>query len=97
MEPVRKADDLGHTILEVLSEGDGYGYQICKKIRETRATLLNRGEAIVYPTLYRLEDVGLIRAAWQTVPTVHGAPRRRRVYQLTRKGYRRFLKMTDEG
>lgn len=94
---MRKADDLGLTILEVLSEGGGYGYQICKKIRETHAALLNRGEGIIYPTLGRLEDVGLIRAAWRIVPAVHGAPRRRRVYQLTRKGYSRFLKVTAKG
>ncbi len=44
---------------------------------------LDLPEGTVYPALHRLEEAGLLRSAWSKE-----SGRRRRVYELTRRGQR---------
>lgn len=68
-------------ILDALSKGASYGYQIAKNIRELSGEILDFQEGALYPTLHRLEQEGLIEASTQTV-----GGRQRRYYRLTSMG-----------
>ena len=67
-------------VLELLREGDGYGYELVTSLRE--AGLEAVGEASVYGTLRRLHVDGMVSS--YTVPSETGP--HRRYYRLTRAG-----------
>lgn len=67
-------------VLAVLSEGDGYGYDIVTQLRE--AGIEDVGEASVYGTLRRLHAAGALSS--YSVPSESGP--NRRYYQLTVAG-----------
>lgn len=69
-------------ILDTLSRGSSYGYQIAKEIREKSEAVLDFQEGALYPTLHRLEKEGLIEAYTRTVDG-----RERRYYRLTESGH----------
>ncbi len=69
-------------ILSVLLEGESYGYEIIKKVKEASDATIDWSEGMVYPALRRLEDQGLLEARWVTPDS----GRRRRYYSLTPKG-----------
>ena len=68
-------------VLDALSRGSSYGYQIAKEIREQSGAVLDFQEGALYPTLHKLEEEGLIEASTTTVDG-----RQRRYYRLTRRG-----------
>ncbi len=68
-------------VLATLRNGPLHGYAIIKDIRERSRGDLNVLEGTLYPALHRLEGLGLVGSRWTT-----GAGRRRRLYELTRKG-----------
>jgi len=70
-------------VLDALSKGSSYGYQIAKEIKARSGDVLNFQEGTLYPALHKLEKGGFIEA--YTV-TVDG--RRRRYYRLTEAGAR---------
>lgn len=74
-------------ILNALSEGAGYGYQIAKEIKEHSEGVLDFQEGSLYPTLHKLEKEGFIEAYTQKVEG-----RRRRYYRLTKKGSRELAR-----
>lgn len=47
-------------ILSILDDGDLYGYELRKKISDRCDGYLSVPEGSLYPTLYKLEDKGLI-------------------------------------
>lgn len=69
-------------VLAVLSDGELYGYEIARCIRERSAGALAPGEGTIYPTLHRLEHEGLVAAEWRE----GDAGPRRRYYSLTKSG-----------
>ena len=69
-------------VLSVLVDGELYGYQIAKRIRERSGALLAPSEGSLYPALHGLERDGAIVAEWR--PSDRGA--RRRYYRLTPSG-----------
>lgn len=69
-------------ILQQLSGGDSYGYQINKQIGELSDGGLEMKEATLYTAFRRLEGAGCIRSYWGDETT--GA--RRRYYALTPAG-----------
>ena len=100
-------------VLATLRSGPLHGYAIIKDIRGRTAGELDVLEGTLYPALHRLESrtsvrealralesLGLVRSRWAT-----GAGRRRRVYELTKKGrgaltaqeseWRSFARMLD--
>ena len=71
-------------ILALLDERRRHGYEIGQLIEERSRGEISFHTASLYPTLYRLEQQGLIEGRWVERP----GQRRRRYYQLTRSGRR---------
>lgn len=69
-------------ILALLSEGDKYGYQLIKQLKEKSDALFDTGEGSIYPALHALEKKGLLKSYWK--PQAEGPDRK--YYQLTHKG-----------
>jgi len=73
-------------ILGVLKDGELYGYEIGQRIRERSAAFIDPGEGWLYPALHRLEKEGALEASWREGEL---GPRRR-YYQITAGGLRKF-------
>ncbi len=58
-----------------------HGYAIIERLRLRSDGAFDLPEGTVYPALHRLERLGLLSSAWVTF-----RGRRRRVYELTRRG-----------
>ena len=69
-------------ILALLDERQRHGYEIGRLIEERSDGAISFHTASLYPTLYRLEDKGLIDGRWVEKP----GQRRRRCYRLTAEG-----------
>ncbi len=69
-------------ILALLEEEERHGYQIGQLIAERSDGAITFHATSLYPTLYRLEDKGLIEGRWVEKPRT----RRRRYYRLTPGG-----------
>jgi len=69
-------------ILKILMDGDQYGYQIVKILRERSGGELELKEATLYSSLRRLESEGDIR--WYWGDETQGG--RRKYYQITDQG-----------
>ena len=78
-------------ILKALSLGPTHGYGVLLRIEATSRGLLSLEQGSLYPALGRLEDQGLIRAAWG----VSENSRRAKFYDLTRTGTKRLEGETD--
>jgi len=64
-----------------------YGYQIIKELEKRSQGYFKFKEGTLYPALHRLEEGGLIRGEWQTLPS----GRQRRYYHITEKGLRSLV------
>jgi PadR family transcriptional regulator, regulatory protein PadR len=69
-------------ILALLEDGQRHGYEIGRLIDERSDGAISFHIASLYPTLYRLEDKGLIDGRW----VEKAGQRRRRYYRLTPAG-----------
>lgn len=69
-------------ILALLEERRRHGYEIGQLIASRSNGAISFHVTSLYPTLYRLEDRGLIEGRW----VEHAGQRRRRYYRLTRAG-----------
>ena len=69
---------LGLCVLELLSQGDSYAYEIASKLAET----IGMGEGTVYPLMRRLSTDGLV----ETYPVESSTGPSRKYYRLTRTG-----------
>src|SRR5215211_7835408 len=69
-------------ILALLEQRQRHGYEISQLIEERSNGTITFHTASLYPTLYRLEDRGLIEGRW----VERAGQRRRRYYKLTRTG-----------
>ena len=69
-------------ILALLEERRRHGYEIGRLIDERSDGAISFHVASLYPTLYRLEEKGLIEGQW----IERDAARRRRYYRLTPQG-----------
>ena len=68
--------------LTILSEADGYGYEIIQRVTELSRGELEWTEAMLYPVLHRLEDRELVKSYWQT----SSSGRKRKYYSITSAG-----------
>lgn len=85
----------GHTdtfILNILSKGDNYGYEITKKITEKSKGNFTIKDATIYTAFRRMEEEGLIETYWGD--GIGGA--RRRYYKITSKGQRILKEKKEE-
>lgn len=69
-------------VLEILSRGQMYGYQLSEAIEGRSEKVLTLGKGTLYPLLYNLEAKKLIKGKWQE--SENG--RKRRYYSITGKG-----------
>ena len=72
-------------VLSILESGEDHGYNILKRFQDQGGGSLTLKEGSLYPALYRLEELGLIRGKWETGTERRRGPRRR-IYALTDKG-----------
>ncbi|WP_411681666.1 PadR family transcriptional regulator [Clostridium thailandense] len=75
-------------ILCVLQNGDMYGYEIAKKIKEKSKEEFEIKEATLYVSLKRLEKKNYLEGYWNDNEGTGGG--RRRYYKITEEG-RKFL------
>ena len=69
-------------ILGVLEARPRHGYDIARQIETLSDGAITFNSATLYPTLYRLEQRGLIKGRWVEKP----GQRRRRFYRITAAG-----------
>ena len=69
-------------VLEILSGGQMYGYELSEAIEQRSAEVLTFGKGTLYPLLYNLEAKKLIRGRWEQAES----GRKRRYYSITGKG-----------
>jgi PadR family transcriptional regulator PadR len=62
--------------------GPMHGYGIARRIEQVAESLMRLSQGSIYPALIRLEEAGLIRAAWGVSET----NRKVKFYSLTRAG-----------
>ena len=74
-------------ILALLDERQRHGYDISRLIDKRSGGTITFHTASLYPTLYRLEDKGLIEGRW----VERAGQRRRRYYRLTAAGRKVLL------
>jgi PadR family transcriptional regulator len=68
-------------LLSTLRAGPLHGYGVVEKLRGLSDGAFDLAEGTVYPALYRLEAAGLLSSKWTSA-----GGRRRRVYELTKRG-----------
>ena len=81
IDPVRGHLEL--LLLAILATGSLHGYAIIQELRRRSSGHFELAEGTVYPALQRLERNGLVSSAWS-----EASGRKRRIYQLTKKGRR---------
>src|SRR6476661_1921274 len=72
-------------VLAALERGAAHGLEILRRLDAAGDGSLRLKEGSLYPTLYRLENAGLVKAEWDEDTKGRRGPRRR-VYRLTPKG-----------
>jgi PadR family transcriptional regulator, regulatory protein PadR len=86
----QKADLLQGTlellVLRLLSSGSLNGWDIMQRIQLVSGEVLSVTPGALYPALHRLEDRGLISAAWG--PSENN--RKAKFYQLTTSGHKQL-------
>lgn len=75
-------------VLEILSRGPMYGYELSQAIEQRSAEILTLGKGTLYPLLYNLEAKKLVKAKWET----SDSGRRRRYYSITGRGKEELAK-----
>ena len=69
-------------VLQLLRSEPTNGYDLSLRIQAISSDVLQVNAGSLYPALYRLEERGLVRAAWSETPS----GRRAKVYSLTPGG-----------
>lgn len=69
-------------ILQLLEEGDKYGYQLSKELEERSQQLFQLKEGTLYPILHSLESIAMIEAYWENTASA----RKRKYYRITDTG-----------
>lgn len=69
-------------ILNLLSTGDMYGYQMVKELEARSDNTFTLKEGTMYPILHTLESDGMVEAYWDESES----GRRRKYYQITSSG-----------
>ena len=79
-------------VLDAITGGATYGYQIARAIQATSDGELLAQEGTLYPALHRLEKRGYLRATWKKSPQ----GRRRKHYALTADGRRHLETLREQ-
>ncbi len=79
-------------VLELLCRRPAYGYELLTVLKEQSKGLFSLKEGTLYPILYRLEDDGLIEAAWSQG---EGRSTPKKIYAPTARGHRENQRRID--
>jgi len=79
-------------VLEILSRGEMYGYELSRAIEQRSGDILTLGKGTLYPLLYNLEAKKLVTATWQEADS----GRKRRYYSITSKGKSQLARQKAE-
>ncbi|MFT3785689.1 MAG: helix-turn-helix transcriptional regulator [Tepidisphaeraceae bacterium] len=79
-------------ILELLSGGERYGYELIEMLERRSDGVLAMGQSTLYPMLYNLEAKGLIAGRTELAPN----GRARKYYRLTRTGEKRLAQDREQ-
>ena len=69
-------------ILTILLQGEDYGYEIIRKVKEFSGGSIEWSEPMLYPVLHRLERNNHISSQWKIVEN----SRKRKYYSITDSG-----------
>lgn len=72
-------------VLQVLSAGEKYGYELVETLAKQSGGVLAIGQSTLYPMLYNLEAKGLVKSRVD-----ESGARPRRYYRLTSKGQKKL-------
>jgi PadR family transcriptional regulator len=78
-------------LLAAVQSGPMHGYAIAETLRVRSNGIFDLPEGTLYPALHRVERAGLLSSRWS-----EANGRRRRIYQLTRKGQQALTKRHGE-
>ena len=79
-------------VLEILSRGAMYGYELSEAIEKRSGNILTLGRGTLYPLLYNLEAKKLVKGKWETKES----SRPRRYYSITSKGKMQLVKQKEQ-
>ncbi len=79
-------------VLEILSAGQMYGYELSQAIEQRSGDVLTLGKGTLYPLLYNLEAKKLVKGTWQQADN----GRKRRYYSITSKGKGELAKQKEQ-
>ncbi len=79
-------------VLQILSRGEMYGYELSEAIEKRSEEILTLGKGTLYPLLYNLEAKQLIKARLE----VTKSGRKRRYYSITGKGKEYLASQTEQ-
>ena len=79
-------------VLQVLSHGAHYGYQLSRTLSERSGDLFTLGLGSLYPLLYNLEAKGFVSSKMREADN----GRKRRYYALTSKGRRHLARQRKQ-
>jgi transcriptional regulator len=82
-------------LLSALEQGPAHGWDIARRLDQQAQGELQLKEGSLYPALYRLEQMKLVVAKWDTQTTGRRGPKRR-IYQLTGKGRKQLATARSE-
>lgn len=79
-------------LLDILAkEGEMYGYEICKKVKENSHEQIQLTEGALYPQLHKLEAKGILSVRHEKIGN-----RIRKYYSLTQDGKKQHKIAIDE-
>lgn len=79
-------------VLEILSRGPMYGYELRKAIEQRSNDILVLGKGTLYPLLYNLEAKKLVKGKWE----MKASNRPKRYYSITSKGKTHLAKQKEQ-
>ncbi len=79
-------------VLEILSRGRMYGYELSEAIRQRSEDIFDLGKGTLYPLLYNLEAKKLVKGKWENSDN----GRKRRYYSITSKGKTQLAKQKQQ-
>ena len=82
----RGKNNIDMILLNILCNGDCYGYQLSQLVREYSGHMLSLPEGSLYPSLYRMEELGYITGKKKLV-----ARRMERIYYHIEPSGREYL------
>jgi PadR family transcriptional regulator PadR len=79
-------------VLEILSRGQMYGYELSQAIEQRSGEILTLGKGTLYPLLYNLEARKLVKGKWEGAEN----NRKRRYYSITSRGKDELVKQKTQ-